>query len=176
MDDEINFNFRFDSSFTVTDNSSNDAGGLPQQSPYRSAAASSSGEDLSTYADYALAGLGSETYSSLEGESGDSSVYGLGHWDSINVSSYYSEDTDTIDDRDNPDMILPMPRIPTSSPPGSSPVQPQIPLVDAEAYTILSLKRPRAPVAADLDTANILPFEHRRKRIKPARVTHTDTT
>jgi len=34
---------------------------------------------------------------------------------------------------------------------------------------ISNLKRPRAAVAADLDTANILPLEHRRKRVKPAR-------
>jgi hypothetical protein len=172
MDDEVDFDFGFDSGFT--DNSS-DAGGLPQLPPYISTAASSSGEDLSTY-DYG--GIGSETYSSSEGESGhgasDSSIYSLGHWNNINTSSYYSEDIDAMDD--NPDMILPMPRIPTSSPPGSSPVQPQLPLVDTEAYILTrSLKRPRAPVAADLDTANILPSEHRRKRMKPARVTHMES-
>jgi hypothetical protein len=38
----------------------------------------------------------------------------------------------------------------------------------------LPVKRPRAPVAADLDTANILPSERRRKRMKPARVTQME--
>ena len=37
-----------------------------------------------------------------------------------------------------------------------------------ERSMILS-KRPRSPVAADLDTANILSLEHRRKQIKPVR-------
>ena len=68
-----------------------------------------------------------------------------------------------------------MPRIPTSSPPGSSPAQS---LLDADlednSLNLNLLKRPRAPVAADLDPANILPSEHRRKRMKPARVTHTE--
>ena len=59
-----------------------------------------------------------------------------------------------------------MPRIPTSSPPGSSPTQSLID-ADLEANSLnLNLKGPRAPVAADLDTANILPSEHRRKRMK----------
>jgi len=80
----------------------------------------------------------------------------------------YSTDID-IDD-DDQDMVLPMPRIPTFSPPSSSPPPAQPQFVDTGAY---NLKRPRAPVAADLDTANILPSEHRRKRMKPARVTHT---
>ena len=80
MDDEVNFDFVFDSS--IADNSSN-ASEIPQQLPYRSTTASSSGEDLSTYN---YGGLGSETYSSSDG-GGNSSIYGLGHWDDIN--GYY---------------------------------------------------------------------------------------
>jgi hypothetical protein len=189
MDDEDNFDFSFDpSGFTGSDNPSNhDAGGLQQQwqpLAYRSTTASSSGEDLSTY-DYG--GLRSETYSSSEGEleMGDSSIYGAGHssWNTnINVSEsrslagYYHSDNVEIDDyfKLNPDMILPMPRNPTSSPSpigSSSPAQSESQVVDSEPH---SLKRPRAPVAADLDTANILPSEHRRKRMKPARVTQME--
>ena len=55
--------------------------------------------------------------------------------------------------------------IPTPSPP-SSPARP--PSINNKVYNLS--KRPRSPVAADLDTANILPLECRRKRIKPARV------
>ena len=77
----------------------------------------------------------------------------------------------------NPNLILqPMPRIPTSSPPGSE-SSPSQSLLDAdlEANTLnLNLKGPRAPVAADLDTANILPSEHRRKHMKSAHMTHME--
>ena len=161
MDDNNNYDFGFD----FTDNSSYASG---QWAPYRSTGASSSGEDLSTY-DYG--GLGSETYSSSEGEGGYSLIYDPGHWNSVDFSnSGYSND---VDMDDYSDMILPIPRIPTSSPPDSSPppAQPQLVDVDTESYT---LKRPRASVAAELDTANILPSEHLRKRMKPARVTHTE--
>ena len=48
----------------------------------------------------------------------------------------------------------------------SSPAQP--PLVNNEIHNFS--KRPRSPVTAYLDTVNILPLEHRRKRIKLARV------
>ena len=61
------------------------------------------------------------------------------------------------------DISLPTLRIPTSSPPGSTA---QSPSVDNEMNNLS--KCPRSPVAADLDTANNLPIEHRRKRIKPA--------
>ena len=182
MDDEVNFNFSFDSSgFIGGDNPSNTGG---QWQPYRSTTASSSGEDLSTYHDYG--GLGSETYSSSEGEL-DSSIYhdGPAHssWNTsdINVSQaescsgYYTDNVD-LDNyfKLNPDMILPLPRIPTSSPSpigSSSPAPYESQVVDSKPH---NLKRPRAPVAADLDTANILPSEHRRKRIKPARVTQME--
>ena len=154
---KVNFHFSFGSN-------SSDVGGF-QQHPYRSTAASSSGEDLSTY-DYG--GLSSETYSSLEGDLSDLNFY----------SGY--KDIDYIDD--NPDMILPMPRIPTSSPGSkSSPVQPQLLVgTELEAYNLsLNLKWPHAPLAADLDTANlnILPSKHCHKQMKPARVpvTHTVT-
>ena len=82
MDDEVNFDFSFDSSFT--ENSSN-GGGLQQQwVPYKSTAASSSGEDLLTY-NYGLSL--STMYSSSEGESGHSLIYySPGHWNNINVS------------------------------------------------------------------------------------------
>ena len=67
-----------------------------------------------------------------------------------------------------------MPRIPTSSPPGSSPTQSLLD-ADLEANTLnLNLKGPRAPVAADLDTANILPSEHCRKHMKSAHMTHME--
>jgi len=156
MDDQVNFDFGFD--FT---NSSSDGDGLQQQwALYRSTAASSSGADLSTY-DY-----GGATYSSSEG--GYSSIHDTDHWNSSFDVPSYSTDID-IDDNDQ-DMVLPMPRISTSSPPSSSPPPAQPQFVDTGAY---NLKRPRAPVAADLDTANILLSEHRHKRMKPARVTHT---
>ena len=113
-DSEVNRDFRF--GFSFNSNFTDNAGGLQQQPPYRSTAASSSGEDLSTYN---YGGLGSETHSSSEGEKGDSSsIYGMpeheGHWNNINDSSYYFDEIDIVDE--NPDMILPMPRIPTSSP------------------------------------------------------------
>jgi len=44
MDDDLNFGF----AFNLADSSSN-VGGQVQWAPYRSAAASSSGKDLSTY-------------------------------------------------------------------------------------------------------------------------------
>ena len=44
---------------------------------------------------------------------------------------------------------------------------------DFSSSRFLNVCRPRAPVAADLDTANILPSQHRCKRMKPARVTQT---
>jgi hypothetical protein len=149
-----------------------DFGGLDKWAPYRSTAASNSGEDLSTY-DFGCLSSEPETYSSSEGEIVDSSIYGTGsYWDVINVSSseYYSNDFNINDNLNlNPDMILPpILRIPTSSPTRSPPAQSQL-LVDTEASSF-NLKRPRAPVAADLDTANILPSEHCRKRMKPARV------
>jgi hypothetical protein len=87
----------------------------------RSTAARSSGEDLST-CDYG--GLGSETYSSSEGENDSSSIYGM-PMGLGNDSSYYSDEIDVVE---NPDMILPMPRIPTPSP-----VQSQLLLVDTLA-------------------------------------------
>jgi len=143
MDSSINSDFAFD----FTDSSINaDLDGCQWES-YRSAPASSSGEDLSMY-DYG--GMSSGTYSSSEG----------GHSNNVEISL----DADVNGAGDYSDMLLPLPRIPTPSP-TSSPAQP--PSVDDEIYNI---KRPRSPVAADLDTANILPVDHRRKRIKPARV------
>ena len=93
-------------------------------------------------------------------------------WNNIDVSCCYSDDVIDNVDNLNPDLILPIPRIPTSSPspPGSpSPAQPasDSQLVDpAYNVPVRDLKRPRAPVAADLDTANILPSQHRRKQMK----------
>ena len=177
MDNEVNLDFGgFDSSITQADieslNSSN-AGGLQQLeqwAPYRSTVASNSEEDLSMYN---YGGLRSETYSSSEGEIGDSSINDPRHSHWNNDIDYYCDDAD-IDDNLNSHLILPPIR--TSSPPGSSPTQSPLDAdSDLEANSLnLNLKRPRAPVAADLDTANILPSEHRRKRMKPARVTHTE--
>src|SRR5277367_5245476 len=122
---------------------SSDASRLQQQwEPYRSPTASSSGEDLSTYN---YGGPGSTRYSSSEpGESGSiydarSLIYDLGHWNSVDVSGY----PNNVDIDDNPDMILPIPWIPTSSPPGSLPQPAQPQLVDTETY---NLKRPCASV------------------------------
>jgi hypothetical protein len=65
------------------------------------------------------------------------------------------------------DLFLPIPQleIQTASPPPASPPA----MLQSTDPEISNLKRPRAAVAADLDTANILPLEHRRKRVKPAR-------
>jgi hypothetical protein len=117
----------------------------------RTAATNSSGEDFLMYDDR---GISSATYSSSEGDG--YSIYS--DWNNTDIEP----NADMIHMND---IILPTPRIPTSSPP-SSPTQP--PSVNNEIYNLS--KRPRSPVAADLDTANILPLEHRRKRIKPARV------
>ena len=113
-------------------------------------AANSSAEELSIY---------DATYSSSEG--GGYSIYS--DWNNTN----FEPNTDMTNDGGHyPDiLVLPTPRIPTPSPP-SSPAQP--PSINNEAYNLS--KRPRSPVAADLDTANILPLEHRCKRVKPARV------
>ena len=79
-------------------------------------------------------------------------------------SLMYGNDLD-LTDFDPQDMFLPIPRIQTASPPPSSPPA----MLQSTDSELPNLKRPRATVAADLDTANILPIEHRRKRVKPAR-------
>jgi hypothetical protein len=133
--------------------------------------------ESSTY-DYGRLGSKLETYSSSEGKLGDSSIYDPGHssWNNIPVddSCYYSDDVD-IDDNLNPDKILLSPhsmgfnilRV-TESPGSPSPAQPdsESQLVDTAAYNVpvRDLKQLRAPVAADLDTANTLPSQHRCKR------------
>lgn len=63
------------------------------------------------------------------------------------------------------DMFLPIPEIQTASPPPAAPLA----TLQSTGSEVPTLKRPRAAVAADLDTDNILPLEHRRKRVKPAR-------
>ena len=154
-DDGNNFNFGFDNFDFVDLNSSNADG--HQWEPFGVAAISSASEELSSYDDQGI-NL-SATYSS-ESEGGGYSIYS--DWNNTNIEP----NTDMRNDCGNySDMILPAPRIPTPSPP-SSPAQP--PSINNEVVDLL--KRPRSPVAADLDTANILPLEHRRKRIKPARV------
>ena len=104
------------------------------------------------------------TYSSSEGEYDYSkSIYG--NWSDIDIIS----DVTMNDESGCRDLILPIPRIPTSSP-DSPHAQPRF------ADTVVpTSKRPRAPVAADLDTANILPLEHRRKRMKPVRVRNSES-
>jgi hypothetical protein len=157
MDDEVNFDFAF-----------NKADGQVQWPAggalYRSSAASSSGEDLSTY------GAMGATYSSSEGGHGYSeSIYS--DWNDIDITSDVAMNDESADQ-----LILPIPRIPTSSPDSESPLA-QHQFADAVMPTGSSgpsLKRPRAPVAADLDVANILPLEHRRKRTKPARVRQSE--
>jgi hypothetical protein len=152
-DNGNDFDFAFNN-FDFIDNSSNADG---RQWPYRTAATNSSGEDFLMYDDR---GISSTTYSSSEGDG--YSIYS--DWNNTDIEP--NADMNHMNDTDNySDIILPTPRIPMSSPP-SSPTQP--PSVNNEIYNLL--KRPRSPVAADLDTANILPLEHRRKRIKPARV------
>ena len=147
MDSEINSDFAFD----FTDSSIDANGG--QWESYRSTPAGSSGEDLSMY-NYGGVSVG--TYSSSEGEYSNNIEISLPGADAIaNGAGNYS---------DYSDILLPIPRVPTPSLPGSPA---QSPSADNEIY---NTKRPRSPVAADLDTANILPVEHRRKRIKPARV------
>ena len=98
-------------------------------------------------------GISSATYSLSEGDG--YSIYS--DWNNTDIEP--NADMIHMNDTDNySDLILPTPRIPTLSPP-SSPSHP--PSVNNEIYNLL--KRPRSPVAADLDTANILPLEHRRK-------------
>ena len=63
------------------------------------------------------------------------------------------------------DMFLPIPQIQTASPPPASPPA-TLQSTDSE---VPILKCPRAAVAADLDTGNILPLEHHQKHAKPAR-------
>ena len=152
-DNGNNFDFAFDN-FDFINNSSNADG---HQWPYRTAATNSSGEDCLLYDDRDIS---SATYSSSEGDG--YSIYS--DWNNtdieLNADMIHMNDTDNYSN-----IILPTPRILTSPP--SSPAQPSS--VNNNLIYNLS-KRPRSPVAADLDTANILPLEHRRKRIKPARV------
>ena len=141
MDNGNNFDFAsntYDSDFIDNLNAEG-----RQWEPYRSAAASSSGDEF-------------PMYSSLEGEfERGYSIYGDQNYLNIELDANMSNYSN---------MSLP---IPTSSPRGS-PASDRSPSVDNEMYNLS--KCPRSPVAADLDTANILPIEHRHKRIKPARV------
>jgi hypothetical protein len=132
------------STFDFVDNSS-DAGGL-QWSSHGSAFANSDG--LSEYS--GISGAMSQYSSEGDNTYSESKLM-------------YGNDLD-LANFDSLDMFLPIPRIQTASPPPSPPAMLQS--TDSE---VPNLKRPRAAVAADLDTANILPIEHRRKRVKPAR-------
>ena len=109
--------------------------------PYRSTAASSSGDYFAMY-------------SSSKGE--------LERGYSIYSDQNYLNESDA---NTNSNLSLPVLQIPTSSSP-ASPSQSQS--VNNESNTFS--KHPRSPVAAELNTANILPVDHRRKRIKSARV------
>jgi hypothetical protein len=151
-DNGNNFDFAFDNFDFINNSSTADE---HQWEPHTTAATDSSGEDLLMYDDRGI--VRSATYSSSEGDG--YSIYS--DWNNTDIEP----NADMNDAHNYSDMILPTPRIPTSSPP-SSPAQP--PSINNEIYNLS--KRPRSLVAADLDTANILPLEHRRKRIKPARV------
>ena len=147
---QINSDFAFD----FIDSSSLNTDGSQWES-YQSAAASSFGDDLSMY-----------DCASSEGEHSYSEIYAADDRNNIDIDS----DTDNLKNGTGnySGIILPIPWIPARSPP-SSPARP--PSVNSDSDNeIYNLKRPRSPVAADLDTANILPVEHRRKRVKPARV------
>ena len=137
--------------FNFIDNSSNADG--RQWEPYRSAAANSSEEDFSMYEDR---GISSATYSASEGDG--YSIYS--DWNNTdikpNANMIHMNGTGNYSN-----IILPTPRISTLSPP-SSPAQP--PSVNNEIHNLW--KRPRSPVAANLDTANILPLEHLLKQKK----------
>jgi hypothetical protein len=130
------------STFDFVDNSS-DAGGQ-QWSSYGSAFANS--DCLSEYS--GISGAMSQYSSEADNTYSESLMYG-----------------NDLADFDLQDMFLPIPRIQTASPPPSSPPA----MLQSTDSEVPNLKRPRAAVAADLDTANILPIEHRRKRVKPAR-------
>ena len=71
----------------------------------------------------------------------------------------------SLDLADFGSLFLPSPQIQTAPPPPASPPA-TLQSTDSEVPT---LKHPRAAVAADLDTDNILPLEHYRKHVKPAR-------
>lgn len=118
---------------------------------YRSTAASSSGDEFPMY------------YSSSEPEGELEHGYSI-----YSDQNYYNIESD-VDMSNYSNMSLPILRIPSPSPPGSPARSPSLNNLN-EIHTGSLSKRPRSPVAADLDTANILPMEHRRKRIKPARV------
>lgn len=154
MDNGNNFDFASTNYFDFIDNLNAEGHQWPGELEpcHTSTAASSSGDEL-------------PMYSSSEGELehgysiySDQNNLSIESDADMNGTGYYS------------DMSLPILRIPTSSPP-DSPASARSPSVDDEIYNLLLIsKRPRSPVAADLDTANILPMEHRRKRIRPARV------
>lgn len=130
-DDGNNFNFGFDN-FDFINNSSNADG--HQWEPF--VAANSSAEELSIY---------DATYSPSEG--GGYSIYS--DWNNTNLEP----NTDMTNNSGHyPNIIPPTPRIPTPSPPSSHARPPSI---NHEGYNLS--KRPCSPVAADLDTANILP-------------------
>jgi hypothetical protein len=166
-DNGNNFNFAFDN-FDFIDNSSNANGCLWE--PYKSAAASSSGEDFLMYDDRGISSTVTTYSSSSELEGEGYSIYS--DWNNTAIESNTNSDMFYTNDTSNySNIILPTPQIATSSPP-SSPASAQPPSVNNEIHNLSNrdLKRPHSHVAADLDTANILPLEHRRKRIKPARV------
>lgn len=131
------------STFDFTDNSS-DAGGL-QWSSNGSVFAHSDG-----FSEYSGISRAMSQYSS-EGDNNYS-------------ESMYGNDLDLTDLR-SLDLFLFIPRVQTPSPPPALPLA----MLQSTNPEVPNLKRPRAAVAADLDTANILPLEHRRKRVKPAR-------
>src|SRR5277367_6217955 len=133
------------STFNFIDNSS-DAGGLQ-------------------WSDHGSAFANSDNFSEYLGISSAMSQYSLEGDNTYSESLMYGNNLD-LADLGSLDMFLPIPRIQTASPHPASPPA----MFQSTNSKVPNLKRPRAAVAADLDTANILPLEHRRKHVKPARV------
>ena len=116
------------------------------------------------WSSYGSAFVNSDGLSEYSGISGVMSQYSSEGDNTYSESLMYGNDLD-LADFDPQDMFLPIPQIQTASPPPSLPPA----MLQSTDSELPNLKRLRATVAADLDTANILPIEHRRKRVKPAR-------